>query len=164
MIIVGIFCILLVYYISNSYKQLAYEHHERKIQLLAELEVDDLIGDLKINALDLALAIDHENTFKRDYHYKDTADLTKQLNNQFNQYFVTAGVLKLLKLYVLDTDFTLLSLSSEGISTDIDSPIICSQLSYYASTRKGSEQLQTLSRSCLYDNKPVFSVLVPSII
>lgn len=160
-ILVGILCIVLVYFISNSYRQLAYEHHEQSIQQLAKLEVRDLTDDLKTKSLDLALAIEHENDFKKSFRFNDTDDLTQKLNNQFNQYFVTAGVLKLLKLYVLDTDFTLLSISSEGITTDVDGQIICPQLSQLASSRKGSEQLQTLSYSCSYKNKPVFSVMVP---
>jgi len=55
-IVVGIFCITLVYYISSSYKQFAYDHHEQAIQQLAYLEINDLIEELKANSLDLALS------------------------------------------------------------------------------------------------------------
>ncbi|MFV2004399.1 MAG: diguanylate cyclase domain-containing protein [Gammaproteobacteria bacterium] len=160
-ILIGIFCIMLVYYISDSYKHFAYEHHGHSIQQLATVEVDDLIEILKSNSLDLALAIEHENDFLTDFRFNRTDALTQQLNNQFNQYFVTAGVIRVLKLYVLDTDFTLRSVSTEGISTDLDGELICPQLSQSAVNRKGAGQLQTLSRSCLYRNLPVFAVIVP---
>ncbi len=160
-IAVGIIGIMLVYYISESYKQLTYQHHIQAIQKLASLEADDLIKELKSNSLDLALAIENERDFHRDFKYRYTKDLTQLLDNQFYQYFVTAGVIKLLKLYVLDTDFTLISTSSEGISTDADGELICNQLSQLALNRLGSEKLQTLSRICTYDSHPVFAVIVP---
>jgi GGDEF domain-containing protein len=158
---VGIFGIMLVYYISNSYKQFAYTHHAQAIQQLANLEIKDLTDELKANSLDLALAIENESDFKHDFRYKRHDDLTQQLDNQFYQYFVTAGVIKLLKLYVLDTNFTLLSVSNEGITTQRDSEIICPNLSKLALNRYGSEKLQTMSYSCLYKNHPVHAVLVP---
>ena len=160
-VIVGIFGIMLVYYISNSYKQFAYTHHAQAIQQLASLEIKDLTDELKSNSLDLALAIENESDFKHDFHYKRLDDLTQQLDNQFYQYFVTAGVIKLLKLYILDTNFTLLSISSEGITTQQDSELICPRLSQLALNRYGSEKLQTMSYSCLYKDHPVHAVLVP---
>lgn len=160
-VMVGVFAILLVYYISNSYKTFAYQHHTQALQQLAYLEIKDLMEDLKANSLDLALAIENENNFQRDYRYKRNDDLAQQLNNQFYQYFVTAGILKLLKLYVLDTNFTLISVSSEGINTDLDGELICPQLSQLALARHGSEKLQTISAMCLYKSTPVFAVIVP---
>ncbi|MCK4834462.1 MAG: GGDEF domain-containing protein, partial [Gammaproteobacteria bacterium] len=160
-IVVGLSGIMLVYYISDSYKQFAYQHHTSAIQQLAYLEIDDLIEELEENSLDLALSIENDNNFKHNFSYKNNDDLTKHLDNQFYQYFVTAGVIKLLKLYLLDTDFTLISTSTEGVSTDIDSELICPQLSQLALKRLGSEKLQTLSRTCTYKNHPVFAVIVP---
>jgi len=160
-IIVGVFGVMLVYYISNSYKQFAYQHHAQAIQQVANLEAYDLIEELKSNALDLALAIEHENDFSRAFRYRRLEDLNQQLDNQFYQYFVTAGVLKLLKLYILDTDFTLVSTSSEGVTIDSDGQLICPELSQSAMARHGSDKLQTLSQSCLYKKKPVFAVIVP---
>lgn len=160
-IIVGAFGIMLVYYISNSYKEFAYQHHAQAIQQLAYLEAEDLIKELKENSSELALSIENETNFKHNINYQRSKDLTRHLDNQFYQYFVTAGVIKLLKLYVLDTDFTLLSTSSEGLKTDSDSQLICPELSEAALARHGSEKLQVLSRICVYNNHPVFSVIVP---
>jgi len=160
-IIVGLCSVMLVYYISNSYKQFAYQHHIQSIQQVAYLELEDLFENLKSNSLDLALAIENENDFRRDFKLNRKDDLTAQLNNQFYQYFVTAGVIKLLKLYILDNDFTLVSTSTEGIEIDLNGQIICPQLSKAALERHGSEKLQTISQTCLYRGHPVFAVVVP---
>ncbi len=160
-IVVGLLSIALVYFVSNSYRQLAYQHHAQAIQQLAYLEAHDLIDKLETNSLSLALAIGNEKKFNYYFKYRYTNDLTKQIDNQFHQYFVTAGVLKLLKLYILDTDFTLISTSTEGVTTDVDSELICPQLSQLALQRQGSEKLKTLTRICTYKNHPVFAVIVP---
>ncbi len=160
-IVVGIFCIMLVYYISNSYKQFAFSHHDKAIQQLAYLEINDLIEELKSSSLDLALAIENEADFKDDFQNNRHSELTQHLNKQFYQYFVTANVVKLLKLYVLDPNFALLSVSSEGVNADLDGGLICPRLSQLALTRGDYEKLQTLSHTCLYKNHPVHAVLVP---
>ena len=160
-VIVGALGIILVYYICNSYKQFAYQHHTQAIQQLAYLEVNDLIDELKSNSQDLVMAIEHEKQFQRDFKEMRLDKLSQQLNNPFYQYFVTAGVLKLLKLYVLDTGYTLLSASTEGIDTNIDSELICPQLIQSALNRQGPEKLQTMSRICSYRKHPVFAVIVP---
>jgi len=164
-IAVGVFGVLLVYYMCTSYKQLAYQHHTQSIQQLAYLEINDLVENLKSSSIDLALSIEYESDFKRDFkhdfQYKQKDDLTQQLNNQFYQYFVTAGIIKLLKLYILDTDFTLHIISTEGVNTDQDGELICPQLSQLALRRQGPEKLHAISRTCLYKNHPVFAVIVP---
>jgi len=160
-VVVGVASILLVYVICDSYRQFAYQHHAQAIQQLAYLEAEDLIDKLKENSLDLALAIENENNFKHNFKYRYKNDLTQQIDNQFYQYFVTAGVLKLLKLYILDTNFSLISTSTEGIITDSDSELICPQLSQAALARLGAAKLQMLSRICTYNSHPVFAVIVP---
>ena len=160
-ILVGIFCIALVYYISDSYKQLAYQHHTQSIQQLAYLEADDLIDKLKDNSLNLALTIEKTSDFDRDFKYRYKQDLTQMLDNQFYQYFVTAGVIKLLKIYIMDPDFNLISASKEGVEIDSDGEVICPELSQLAVNRHGSERLQTLTRTCLYKGHPVFAMIIP---
>ncbi len=160
-IALGIFGILLVYYMSASYKQLAYQHHSQSIQQIAYLEIDDLVEKLKSSSIDLALAIEHDSDFKNYFLYKQKDDTTQQLNNQFYQYFVTAGIIKLLKLYIFDTDLTLHSISTEGVDIDLDGELICPQLSQLALERQGAEKLKLLSSMCLYKNHPVFAAIVP---
>ena len=160
-IAVGIFGLLLVYYISTSYKQFAYQHYTQSIQQIAYLEINDLVENLKTTSIDLALAIDHESNFEGHYRYTRKHDLTQQLDNQFYQYFVTAGVIKLLKLYILDTDLALRNISTEGVKTDLNDELICPQLSQLALKRHGPEKLKPLSSMCLYKHEPVFAAIVP---
>ncbi len=160
-IVLGLFGLSLVFYSSYSYRNLAYQHHQQAIQALAQLEVDEHIKTLQENTTELALSIEHAQKF--DYYIKqrNAQKLSNLLDNQFYQYFVTAGVLKLLKLYILDTQFTLLSQSREGIHTGDDATLLCPRLSQMAQQRRGSEKLQILARPCAHNNKPVYAVIVP---
>ncbi len=160
-ILMGLFGLSLVLYSSHSYRHLAYEHHQQAIQNLAGLEVDELIDTLLTNTSELALAIEHEPFFKQYTAQQDSAKLSHLLDNQFYQYFVTARVLKLLKLYVLDTDFTLISQSTEGINVGNSSALICPEISQQARQRSGAEKLQILAKTCTYNNLPVYAVIVP---
>jgi len=160
-IVMGLFGLSLVFYSTSSFRTLAYEHHRQAIQSLAQLEVNEHIDTLKKNATDLALSIESEPGFSHDTRYKDTEKLSNLLNNQFYQYFVTAGVLKLLKLSILDADFTLLSQSSEGLPVDKNTGVICPKLSQAAQQRQGSEKLQILAKICTHNNHPVYAVIVP---
>lgn len=160
-IVTGLLCIALVYYICGTFKEFAYEHHSQSIQRLANLEIEDLVSELNADSLELALSIENENKFKDDFQQKLKIELVKQLDNQFHQYFVTAEVIKLLKLYVFDADFTLVGTSSEGIETKSDSELLCPELSQLAFARQGSDKLQTQSRICRYKDTPVFAVIVP---
>lgn len=159
-IAVGILGILLVYYISISYKQFAYEHHTQSVQELAYLEINDLIDALKSNSIDLALSIEEENDAKDNYRHKRKEDYTQQLNNQYYQYFVTAGVLKLLKLYILNPDLTLQGVSTEGIITDTVDELICPQLAQEILKRPIPEKLKPISGMCLYKDYPAFAAIV----
>lgn len=160
-IIMGLFGLSLVFYSTSSFRHLAYDHHRQAIQSLAQLEVDEHIATLKNNATELALSIENEPGFKRNTRFKDTEKLTSMLDNQFYQYFVTARVLKLLKLYILDTNFTLLSQSTEGLEVDKNAGLICPGLSQTAQQRQGSNKLQILAKICTHDNNPMYAVIVP---
>ena len=160
-ITVGIFGILLVFYISSSYRDFAYQHHADSIRQIADLKIEDLVEDLRGNSLDLAQTIEREDEFREDFLRRDKERLGHLLDNQFHQYFVTAGVLRLLKLYILDTGFNLVSQSSEGMETDDTGSLACPRLSRHASSRRGADKLQTISRSCLYRGHPVYAVMVP---
>ena len=69
-VFVGAIGILLVYYISESYKEFAYRHHTQAIQQVAYLEVNDLIDALKSDSLDLAQSIEQEKQFKSNFNEK----------------------------------------------------------------------------------------------
>ena len=160
-IAIGLFGILLVYYISTSYKQFAYQHHAQSIQQVAYLEINDLIESLKTDSQDLALSVEIESDFISDFRYDRIDHLKAQLDTQFYRYFVTAGIVKLLKLYVFDTDFRLHGFSTKGVAIGTDNEIICPNLSQLELKRNNTDKLKPLAEMCLNHDRPVYAVIVP---
>ena len=46
-IAVGVLGLILVYYTSIYYRNIAYEHYQRTIQILAAIEIEEIVEDLK---------------------------------------------------------------------------------------------------------------------
>jgi GGDEF domain-containing protein len=88
--------------------------------------------------------------------------LTQQLDNQFYQYFVTANIIDLSKLYVFDADFEFIAASNEGIDTGASTQLICPEFSQQANLRTDADRLQLVTGTCDHDERPQF-VLISSL-
>ena len=161
-IAVGVLGLVLVYYTSIYYRNIAYEHYQRTIQILASIEIEEIVDDLKSDAADLAQTIEQQPGFLRYIADKDIKALTRLLDNQFYQYFVTANIIDLSKLYVFDADFEFIAASNEGINTGTSTQLICPAFSQRANLRTGADRLQLLSGTCDHDERPQF-VLISSL-
>lgn len=159
-IAVGVFGIVLVYYISTSYRNFAYIHHADSIQQVAYQEVNDLVEDLKIDSLDLALAIEVDSEFVNNFQQGRKDKLSQQLDNQFYQYFVTAGIIRLQVINVYDSTFNLYNTTSKEAALYTDE-IVCPHQVHAAKARIDSEKLKALSSICLHEGNPVFALMLP---
>ena len=99
-IAVGALGLILVYYTSIYYRDIAYEHYQRTIQILAAIEIEEIVNDLKADATDLAQIIEQQPGFLQHIADKNTQALTQQLDNQFYQYFVTANIIDLSLIHI----------------------------------------------------------------
>jgi GGDEF domain-containing protein len=161
-IAIGVLGLILVYYTSIYYRNIAYEHYQRTIQILAAIEIEEIVDDLKSDAADLAQALEQQPGFLQHIADKNTQALVQQLDNQFYQYFVTANIIDLSKLYVFDVDFEHIAASSEGINTGTSTQLICPAFSQNANSRRGADRLQLVSGTCNHDERPQF-VLISSL-
>ncbi len=160
-IAVGVLGLMLVYYTSIYYRNIAYDHYQRSTHVLATLKIEEIIEDLQADAADLARAIEQEPEFYRYLNGKQKEELEALLDNQFHQYFVTAKIIDLIALYILDINFDLISKSSEGIETPPSAQIICPQLAQSAAQRVGAERLQLITSTCDHQQRPMFALISP---
>jgi GGDEF domain-containing protein len=161
-IAVGVLGLILVYYTSIYYRNIAYEHYQHTIQILAAIKIEEIVNDMKADAADLAQAIEQQPGFLQHLAEKNTQALAKQLDNQFYQYFVTANIIALTKLYAVNADFKLIAASNEGINIGTSTQLICPQLSHNANLRMGADRLQLVSGTCDHNERPLF-VLISSL-
>jgi GGDEF domain-containing protein len=160
-ILVGLLGLAMVYYTSAYYRDIAYEHHQRTIRVLTGLKVEELIKEMRRHSTDLAAAIEQQSDFLKLVRENKRDDLTRLLDQQFHQFFVTAEIIKVVKLYVIDSDSRLLSASSEGAAPSDSSAPACPELVRIAKNRTGTERLQVIAGSCEVDGQPVYAVLAP---
>jgi len=161
-IAVGVLGLILVYYTSIYYRNIAYEHYQRTLQILATIKIEEIIIDLKSDAADLARAIEQQPGFHQHVVENQQEELARQLDDQFYQYFVTANIINLSKLYVVDVNFNIIGESNEGINTAASTRLICPELSQNASLRTGAERLQLIAGTCDHNQHPLFVLISPS--
>ena len=160
-ILVGLLGLAMVYYTSAYYRDIAYEHHQRTIRVLTGLKVEELIKEMRQHSTDLAAAIAQQADLYNLVRNNDRDGLARLLDEQFHQFFVTADIIRLVKLYVVDSDFNLLGASIEGAAPSDPSALLCPELSHIAKMRTGADRLQVIAGSCEFDGRLVYTVLAP---
>jgi len=75
--------------------------------------------------------------------------------------FITANIIDLSRLYVVDVNFKLIGVSNEGIKTGASTQLICPELSQNAGLRTGAERLQLISGTCDHNERPLFILISP---
>ncbi len=92
-IAVGVLGLILVYYTSIYYRNIAYEHYQRTLQILATIKIEEIIIDLKSDAADLARAIEQQPGFHQHVVENQQEELARQLDDPFYQYFAPQTLL-----------------------------------------------------------------------
>jgi len=159
-IIMGLFTIALVFFSGETYRELAIENQRAALVDLVGIKVDDLLAELEDNAAELGLGIQYDKHFRKAHRNKDWNRIRDLLDDQFTQYFVTADILKLEKLQVLDQNFSLVSESSTGglPSNQVGN---CPGASSMPTSRTGFNRLKPFSKLCVDGDTPYLSVTVP---
>ena len=159
--LMGLLGVALAIMTGEIYRHSALDNHRSALVDLVQLKVNDLLHDLDNKSRALGLAVQHTNSFRTAFASKSRKDITHLLNNQFHQYFVTADVIKLKKLYAFDEYFNLLAESSEGSSNILPQEVVCSNLVKRAKRRHGAQRLQPISELCVHNRLAYQSVIVP---
>lgn len=159
--LMGLAALLLVVATAWAYRHFSWESQRLAFSRLAELEVIDLLEELKVNSADLAIRLQHPAEFREAYRQRDKDTLIAHLNDQFRQYYHTAGIIRIRKIQLFDPQ---LQLIVESIGAEKELPAgqaVCPSLMKQASLRTGSERLKPIATLCLVEGIPYYSVLAP---
>ena len=126
--LIGLLGLMLVVSTEHIYRKFALEHQESAFEALLTIKTDDLIKELIDHQKELGFRLQSEEEFKSAYNSRNTADLIYWLDQEFNRYFVTIGLLKLEKIIVYDGSLTKLASSERGISMNNLDTTPCSAL------------------------------------
>ncbi len=160
-LLLGLFTVAVVFISGETYRQQALDTQRNALLDLAQLKVDDLLLDMSNTSRDLGLGVQQDPHFRKLFKARDSEALESLLKNQFEQYFVTAGLLKLERLDILDADYNLVSRSSSDGGSVEREEFICPDLVKRASKRMGAERLKTVSELCLASGHPHYALIIP---
>jgi len=109
---------------------------------------------------EFGLRIQRNELFRKAIKQKDRNTIQNLLDEEFYQYFVTAKVLVVNKIYAFDKNYQLLSESSKG--NDFNSNArMCGQLVESAKRRKGAERIKLTHSFCYHHEHALNSIIVP---
>jgi len=165
-LISGIFAVALVGFAMlliavSTYQNLAYENQRNAITELIGLKITAILDELSEISRNMGLDLQTDNTLRSAIRNNDLASIQKILDIQFNRYFVSAGMLKLKDIYVLDSNFDLIASSSRGKAITSPADLLCSNMVAIARKRVGVERLKPMSQLCTKAKEASFGVIVP---
>ena len=159
--VIGLVGLMLVISTEHIYRKFALEHQESAFETLLSLKTNDLVNELIEHQKQLGLSLQSQEAFKSAYRNRNTSKLVSLLDQEFNRYFVTAGMLKLNKIIIYDESLNRLAVSERGIRLSNTDVVPCNALVESAKTLVIAERLKPHSQICLFDGKPLLATLVP---
>lgn len=159
-LLMGLLGIGLVFSTDVAYRELAFEQQKKALAKLLSIKSRDLTNELIQRQKEFGFALQSEEAFKNAFFNNDILKLNYWLDQEFNRYFSTMGLIKLEKLIVYDRNFNLVSKSARGLAMASQGTIPCNSLLQYMSQLSTAERLKPRSELCLYDNKPLLSTIV----
>lgn len=159
-LIMGVLGMSLALVTGEIYHQLTLDNQRRALAALAGLAVDEAFGHMQERARSLGLSVQSAPGFEQAFAAQDQPALQRLLNDQFHQYFVTAGEVRLIQLRLFDLAFTLRAAATEGARSFPATRAACPGLLERAAARRGPQRLQFMSAFCA-DPAPLYSLIVP---
>ena len=156
----GIISLALAIFTGVTYQQITLNNQKNAISKLMQHDANSILNTLAENIKQLGLNLQYEKSFRDAFFKKSDNEITKELNRNFHQYYVTADIVDLEKIYVYDIDFNLISQSTERSRNNFNT-IICSELISRAKKRIGTERLISISALCKLNERNFYSTVVP---
>lgn len=146
---------------GEIYRRLAYDNQRHALEAFVEYRATELLQELEEQTRDIGLAIQAETTFRDTFMRNDVDMLNFELDNQFHQYHVTSGLVKLVRLYVYDMNLSVMAHDSMPPQDTHGGGILCESLSRQARARNGTARLQIIGELCSTEGRPYYAVIVP---
>ncbi len=159
-LVIGIIGIALVFFTDYTYRQLAYEQQQDSIGQLIGVKSADLIEQLTTRQKDLGFRLQSEPGFKEALIDNNHKEVTYWIDQEFNRYYVTIGLIKLEKIIVYDKNFQLVASSDRGIGILNNEDLPCAQLIQQVRSLPSIQHSKPHSKLCRYNNRTLSSTVV----
>ncbi len=145
----------------NVYSKFMLENQERAVGEQVARESTLLLKNVESIAEYVGMYTQHQPTFRRAFHNRNASALTVALDEQFHQYQVSIGNLKLVQSYVYDAKFQLLASSSQRMVGSEVGSTLCYDAIEIAARREAGDQLKILSGICRLESGWYSTMILP---
>ena len=139
----------------------AYANQRLSMERLLHLKADDLLTELAHRSGDLGASLQTAPTFQQAFQARDAEAMRRLMANQFHDYFVTTGMLKLEELAVFDPGFALVARLRGKVSRFSSATEDCMPLIRRAREPHGPARMKLLSGLCQHASQPYHAVILP---
>lgn len=157
----GVLALAQTWVSGEAHRRHAYANQRQAMARMIHLKADDLLRELARHAGDLSASLQFGEAFQQAFQGRDTLALVRMMQNQFHDYYVTTGMLKLEELSTYDTEFAPVARLREAPSTFSTAAEACAPLLQRARGRTGPDRLKLLSGLCEHAGRPYFAVIHP---
>ena len=153
--------VTVVLFATYIYQGISLQNQRGELRQALELETQRILRQLDEHTLDIATQLNSDENFRIAYEVEDYLALADIIDNQFDQYVTTAGILDLVQVYVYTSDFELVAQSTKGPrASDVDS-VLCRQELALARQRQGVARYKTHGSLCAYLHRPFYTIIAP---
>lgn len=159
-LVMGVLGMSLALVTGEIHHRLTLDNQRQSLAGLVGLAVDATLGRLEEKSRSLGLSLQSDPVFERTLKAADFPALDDLLDDQFHQYFVTAGEIRLIQLRLFSPELELIAKAGDSVNEVAANRAACPGLLETAARRSGPQRLQSLSALCA-DPLPRHSLLVP---
>jgi len=159
-LVMGVLGMSLALVTGEIHHRLTLDNQRQGLSELIGLAVGDALERLEEKSRALGLVLQSDPTFDRLLKAGDFPAIGALLDDQFHQYFVTAGEIRLVQLRLFSPEFKLLAKAGKNARGSSSPQAACPGLLESAAQRRGPQRLQSLSTLCA-DPLPLHSLIVP---
>lgn len=159
-LLIGVIGVALVFATDYTYRQLAFEQQKESVSKLISIKSVDLIEKLTTRQKDLGFRLQSEVQFQKALNTKNEKDIIYWLDQEFNRYYVTVGLVKLEKIIIYDTDFQPLARSERGIDIINNANLPCEQNINHVRSLPKIQRTKPSTQLCSYNNQALLSTVV----
>lgn len=157
----GMLALMLTLISGEIHTQHFFNHQHLSMQKMIRLKTNDLLSDLEKKSSVLGSGLQASTNFQQAFSNKDTSQLIELMRNRFNDYFVTAGLLKLEQLAVFDASFSSVAEENNDSNNFTSIKSACPEIVSQANQRVGPDRMKLLTGLCLHDGLPFHITVLP---
>ncbi len=155
----GVLALAQAWISGEVHRNHAYANQRQAMERLVHLKADDLLGELTRHASELGASLQAGEAFQEGFQARDALALARMMGNQFHDYYVTTGMLKLEELSVYDPQFAPVARLREPESQFSTAAEACAALIQRARARTGPDRMKLLAGLCDRDGEPYHAVI-----